>query len=145
MITDTVLYLLPFTPGDYLFMGHHIMVTGWILSCLTLQRGAMSCVFLLWLGEATSIWQNTWYMCKMLRKQSKVWGGTTYTTDLKQSAYLAANYRFALLQVADAAFSPVSVVYTFMFLLVRSTVGPPAVAWLCYEILSSKTLPPAYR
>jgi hypothetical protein len=118
MITDTFLYLLPFTPGDYLFMGHHIMVTGWILSCLTLGRGAMSCVFLLWLGEATSIWQNSWYMCKMLRKQSKV---------------------------ADACFGPVSVVYTFMFLLVRSIVGPPAVAWLCYEILSSKTLPPAYR
>ena len=66
------MFLIPFTPGDYLFVGHHMMTFGYMVSSLVINRGGLSCLILMVLGESTSLFQNSWLISRELRRQSKV-------------------------------------------------------------------------
>ena len=72
MIVDFFMFLLPFTPNDYLFVGHHLMTTGYMLSSLLIGRGGLSCLILMVLGESTSLFQNSWLISRELRHDSRV-------------------------------------------------------------------------
>ena len=72
MIVDFFMFLLPFTPNDYLFVGHHLMTTGYMLSSLFIGRGGLSCLILMVLGESTSLFQNSWLISRELRRESRV-------------------------------------------------------------------------
>ena len=72
MLADTVLYLIPYTPSDYLFTVHHLVVIAYVCTTLLLGRGAMSCIVMLCFGECTSIWQNSWYICVTMWGRFKV-------------------------------------------------------------------------
>ena len=72
MIVDFFLFLLPFTPNDYLFVGHHLMTIGYMLSSLHIDRGGLSCLILMVLGESTSLFQNSWLISRELRHDSPV-------------------------------------------------------------------------
>jgi len=72
MIVDFFLFLLPFTPNDFLFVGHHLMTTGYMMSSLYIGRGGLSCLVLMVLGESTSLFQNSWLISRELRRESKV-------------------------------------------------------------------------
>ena len=78
MIVDFFLFLLPFTPNDFLFVGHHLMTTGYMMSSLYIGRGGLSCLVLMVLGESTSLFQNSWLISRELRRESKV--GIIYLT-----------------------------------------------------------------
>jgi hypothetical protein len=71
MLVDTVMFLIPYTPTDFLFCTHHMVVILYVASTVMVGRGAISCVFMLLFGECTSIWQNSWYICKMLPRHNK--------------------------------------------------------------------------
>lgn len=44
MLTDSFLFLLPFTPTDVLFIGHHIMTTSaWRPTCSSQHHPTLSC------------------------------------------------------------------------------------------------------
>ncbi|KAK9838479.1 hypothetical protein WJX81_001919 [Elliptochloris bilobata] len=119
MLTDSLLFLLPFTPTDVLFIGHHIMTTTYMVQSLLLQRGAQSALVLILLGELTSPLQNLWYFARYLKDRS---------------------------QVAARAFALISPVYTYIYLLVRSGIAPPAVVWLAYALVTSDgRIAPGYR
>lgn len=72
MIVDFFLFLLPFTPKDFLFVGHHLMTTGYMMSSLYIGRGGLSCLILMVLGESTSLFQNSWLISRELRRESRV-------------------------------------------------------------------------
>lgn len=72
MLADTLLYLLPYTPTDFLFCTHHAVVIVYAVSALTGGRGAISYVVLTLIGECTSLWQNSWYICNIFKSQNKV-------------------------------------------------------------------------
>ncbi len=72
MIVDFFMFLLPFTPNDFLFVGHHLMTTGYMMSSLYIGRGGLSCLILMVLGESTSLFQNSWLISRELRRESKV-------------------------------------------------------------------------
>ena len=72
MAVDFFMFLIPFTPGDYLFVGHHIMTFGYMVSSLVINRGGLSCLILMVLGESTSLFQNSWLISRELRRQSNV-------------------------------------------------------------------------
>lgn len=72
MIVDFFLFLLPFTPNDFLFVGHHMMTTGYMMSSLYIGRGGLSCLVLMVLGESTSLFQNSWLISRELRRESRV-------------------------------------------------------------------------
>lgn len=78
MIVDFFFFLLPFTPNDFLFVGHHLMTTGYMMSSLYIGRGGLSCLVLMVLGESTSLFQNSWLISRELRRESKV--GIIYLT-----------------------------------------------------------------
>ena len=72
MAVDFCMFLIPFTPGDYLFVGHHMMTFGYMVSSLVINRGGLSCLILMVLGESTSLFQNSWLISRELRRQSNV-------------------------------------------------------------------------
>lgn len=72
MIVDMFMFLLPYTPGDYLFVGHHIMTAAYMIMSLRINRGGLSCLILMVLGESTSLFQNSWLIARDLRNESKV-------------------------------------------------------------------------
>ena len=72
MLADTLLYLLPYTPTDFLFCTHHTVVIVYAVSALVGGRGAISYIILTLIGECTSLWQNSWYICKVFKSQSEV-------------------------------------------------------------------------
>lgn len=72
MIVDFFMFLLPFTPGDYLFVGHHIMTTAYMVMSLQANRGGLSCLILMALGESTSLFQNSWLIARELRRDNQV-------------------------------------------------------------------------
>ena len=72
MAVDFFMFLIPFTPGDYLFVGHHMMTFGYMVSSLLINRGGLSCLILMVLGECTSLFQNSWLISRELRRQSNV-------------------------------------------------------------------------
>lgn len=69
--------------------------------------GAISCVLMFWMGDITEPLWATFIISRELRHSSKV-------------AYRVYTY--------------VSPVFTAAFLLVRSVLGPPMVAWLVYTL-----------
>ncbi|DBA88032.1 TPA: hypothetical protein ACH3X1_005013 [Trebouxia sp. C0004] len=71
MVVDFFLFLLPFTPDDFLFVGHHLMTTGYMMSSLFIGRGGLSCLVLMVLGESTSLFQNSWLISRELRQESR--------------------------------------------------------------------------
>lgn len=72
MLVDMFMFLLPFTPGDYLFVGHHIMTAAYMLMSLQMSRGGLSCLILMALGESTSLFQNSWLIARELRRDNQV-------------------------------------------------------------------------
>lgn len=72
MAVDFFMFLIPFTPGDYLFVGHHMMTFGYMVSSLLINRGGLSCLILMVLGESTSLFQNSWLISQTLKRQSNV-------------------------------------------------------------------------
>ncbi|KAL0027117.1 hypothetical protein WJX79_007020 [Trebouxia sp. C0005] len=114
MIVDFFLFLLPFTPNDFLFVGHHMMTTGYMMSSLYIGRGGLSCLVLMVLGESTSLFQNSWLISRELRRESRA---------------------------AMSCFKVLSPIYTYVFLLVRSIVAPPVIAWFCVHLQSAQKLP----
>ena len=66
------MFLLPFTPGDYLFVGHHIMTAAYMIMSLQINRGGLSCLILMALGESTSLFQNSWLIARELRRDNQV-------------------------------------------------------------------------
>ena len=44
-----------------------------------------------------------------------------------------------------AFFEMFSPVYTVIFVIVRSLIGPPAIVWLSWRLLGTPGLPPAVR
>ncbi len=72
MLADTFVFLLPFTPGDTLFLGHHSLVVVYTAGCLLLRRGGISVMVLTALGESTSIFQNSWLIARNTRHNSQV-------------------------------------------------------------------------
>ena len=49
------------------------------------------------------------------------------------------------LQVAMSFFKVLSPIYTYVFLLVRSIVAPPVIAWFCIHLQSAQKLPVGCR
>lgn len=72
MLADTIWYLIPYTPTDFLFCTHHIVVIVYVVSTVRLGKGGITCIFMLLFGECTSLWQNSWYICDLLRRHTKV-------------------------------------------------------------------------
>ena len=72
MLVDEFLFLIPITPDDWLFIGHHAMVIIYTIGSLLIGRGAISCLILMCIGEITSPMQNSWYLAKDLRGYVKV-------------------------------------------------------------------------
>ncbi|KAL3135386.1 hypothetical protein ABBQ32_007570 [Trebouxia sp. C0010 RCD-2024] len=118
MAVDFFMFLIPFTPGDYLFVGHHIMTFGYMISSLVINRGGLSCLILMVLGESTSLFQNSWLISRELRRDSNV---------------------------ALRAFEMLSPIYTYVFLFVRSVVAPPVVVWFAMTLMAATKLPFACR
>ena len=72
MLADTFVFLLPFTPNDTLFLGHHFLVVVYNGGCLLVRRGGVSVMVLTALGESTSIFQNSWLIARNTRHNSQV-------------------------------------------------------------------------
>ena len=72
MTTDFLLFLIPFTPTDFLFIAHHLMTIVYMMSALHLNRGGLSCLILMVLGESTSLFQNSWLISRELRHEHPV-------------------------------------------------------------------------
>ena len=49
------------------------------------------------------------------------------------------------LQAAMSAFKLLSPIYTYLFLLVRSVIAPPTVAWFAYALQKATALPTSCR
>ena len=75
MLADTFVFLVPFTPGDTLFLGHHLLVVVYAVGCLLVRRGGVSVMVLTALGESTSIFQNSWLIARNTRHNSQVRAG----------------------------------------------------------------------
>lgn len=71
-MADTSLYLLPYSPTEFLFITHHLVAMAFVVTTITRGRGAISCIVMLCFGECTSIWQNSWYFCTTLYGRFKV-------------------------------------------------------------------------
>lgn len=109
MLVDLFAFLLPFTPDDFLFIGHHFLTASYMISSLWLGRGGVSCVVLMVLGESTSWLQNGFYLSRDLRRDN---------------------------ETAMVLFKTISPVYTWVFVLVRTCMGPPMIAWLAMGLLT---------
>lgn len=109
MLVDLFCFLLPFTPDDLLFIGHHILTASYMLSSLWLGRGGTSCLVLMVLGESTSWLQNGFYLSRDLRRDSAT---------------------------ALRLFKRISPAYTLLFVLVRTCMGPPIIGWLAMRLIS---------
>ena len=72
MLADTFVFLLPFTPNDTLFLGHHFLVVVYAVGCLLVRRGGVTVMVLMALGESTSVFQNSWLIARNTRHNSQV-------------------------------------------------------------------------
>lgn len=115
MLVDLFFFLLPFTPDDFLFIGHHILTASYMLSSLWLGRGGISCLVLMVLGESTSWLQNGFYLSRDLRRDSAT---------------------------AMRLFKLISPAYTWLFVLVRTCMGPPIIGWLAKRLFMKATTVP---
>ena len=85
MLADTVVFLLPFTPNDTLFLGHHFLVVVYTVGCLLVRRGGVSVMVLTALGESTSIFQNSWLIARNTRHNSQVRARSALSTRVERS------------------------------------------------------------
>ena len=96
MIVDMFMFLLPFTPGDYLFVGHHFMTAAYMIMSLQVNRGGLSCLILMLLGESTSLFQNSWLIARELRRDNQVWHHSRQFAVVKHTVNAAHKCHFAM-------------------------------------------------
>ena len=115
LLVDTA-YAAAFT-DDYIIMAHHAVAATYVTIVLALGVGGISAVLTFFLGELTTPLLNVFSVTKEL-KGERAW--------------------------AAKVFEAVSPVFTAFFLLVRSIVGPPIMAWFVRQMwFRSPGLPPA--
>nr|AXF42660.1 carbonic anhydrase CAH1630 [Chlorella sp. ArM0029B] len=115
MVADSLFFLMPFTPTDYVFIIHHIISSIYLCGCLLTGHGAISCILMFFMGEVTSPVFNTFTIAKELRHHSKA---------------------------AFRVFTYTSPLFTVAFIGVRSIIAPPIVAWFVYTLWFRSTLIP---
>eukprot|EP00887_Chlorella_sp_A99_P004091 scaffold23.g4091.t1 len=119
MVADMLFYLLPFTPGDYLYIVHHFITGIYIVGTLLTGRGGISFILMAFVGEVTSPILNTFSISRELRHRSKA---------------AARVFRFA------------SPAFTITYVLVRSVLAPPLVVWFLYSFwFRTHGIPLAWR
>lgn len=119
MIADFFFYLIPFTPNDVMFIVHHFISTLFIVGVLLYNHTAIGCILMFWMGEVTSPLLNVFTFSRELRHTSKV--------------------AFRVFQISSPLF-------TVCYILVRSILAPPMVAWFVYSIWFRCTaIPLAWR
>lgn len=118
LLADTV-YMVVFTPNDYLFLGHHALAGLYLFACLHHHAGAISALLIFFMGEITGPLFSAFSISKELRHDSP----------------LAARM-FALL----------SPVFTVAFVLVRSVISPIVIGWFLHALcFKSAGIPFAWR
>ena len=111
-------YLYLHWEGDKLYAMHHVFVILYEGSVVWLGRGAYSVLAFIFFAEVTSPVQQVWFISRRLKKGRP---GT------------------------ERVFNLTSPVYTVLYLLVRSVVGPPILGYITYRAAQDSTLPPAVR
>lgn len=116
LLFDTV-----FSITDPLFLAHHFLSISYLISVLRLGVGGSSTVFVFFIGEVTSPVFNSFTVLNEIRRE----------------------YRYPW---ARRLFRLVSPVFTFSFILVRTFISIPLVAWYSKRLLfDSPAIPLAYR
>lgn len=109
MIVDT-LSTFAFEPLNFstiLFHAHHVLAGLYLYTVLYLQKGAISCIFVFFMGEVTSIAFNTFNISKTLRHDSPV---------------------------CNDIFKFISPIFTFSFVAVRSVISVPLILFFLYKL-----------
>jgi hypothetical protein len=116
LLFDTV-----FSITEPLFLAHHFLSISYLISVLRLGVGGSSTVFVFFIGEVTSPVFNSFTVLNEIRRE----------------------YRYPW---ARRLFRLVSPVFTFSFILVRTFISIPLVAWYSKRLLfDSPAIPLAYR
>ena len=104
--------------GDKLYAMHHVFVFLYEGSVIWLGRGAYSVLAFMFFAEVTSPVQQAWFISRRLKKGRPG---------------------------AERVFNLTSPVYTVLYILARSVVGPPILGYIIYCGAQDPTLPPAVR
>jgi hypothetical protein len=116
LLFDTV-----FSISDPLFLVHHILSVSYLVSVLRLGVGGVSTVFVFFIGEVTSPVFNSFTVLNEMRRE----------------------YEFGW---ALKLFGVISPIFTWSFIVVRSFVSIPLVAWYSRRLLlDSHAIPLSYR
>lgn len=119
LLADYVLYILPVTPGDMIFTVHHAISAVYLVSSMKVEHGLISGILMFYMGEITSPLLNVFTVSRELRHRSTI---------------------------AARVFKYTGPAFTAAFLLVRSVIAPPLVAWFVWTLWFRATLIPlSYR
>ncbi|KAL6772460.1 hypothetical protein ACKKBG_A30310 [Auxenochlorella protothecoides x Auxenochlorella symbiontica] len=119
MVADVLFYLVPFTPGDFMFLVHHCISGFYVLGTLCTGVGAVSSMIMFFLGEVTSPLLNAFTFMGTLRQRS--W------TCFKLYEYLSPSF-------------------TAAFVLMRTLLGVPLISWFLYTLIArSPAIPLSWR
>ncbi|KDD76680.1 hypothetical protein H632_c140p1 [Helicosporidium sp. ATCC 50920] len=110
MISDSLFYVLLFTPSDVMFIVHHTISLLYVVGVVQSGHGAISAVVMYFLGEITSPLLN----------------GLTFAETLH------AGLRSRKAQVVHRY---LSTLFTASFILIRTFVGLPTIAWFLYSLV----------
>ena len=100
--------------GDTLYALHHVFVLLYEGSVVWIGRGAWSVLLFMFFGEITSPVQQVWFISRRLKKGRPG---------------------------AERVFNVMSPIYTVLYLLVRSVVGPPILGYMTYKAWQDHELP----
>jgi len=101
LIADFV-YIAAFDPSDFLFLAHHILAGLYLVAVLHLRVGAISAIFVFFMGELTSPMLNVFTISKELRHDASwaarvfAYASPIFTGKLKQKV----DFIFVILRLA---------------------------------------------
>lgn len=109
MIFD-FMYMLAFDPNDFLMLGHHILAGAYNVVALRLKVGAVSAILPFFMGELSTPLFNAFNVTKEFRA-TRLW--------------------------AKRFFPTASTAFTIAFVLCRTVLGVPVMAWFVVRMLTA--------
>eukprot|EP00899_Mesostigma_viride_P027753 jgi/Mesvir1/8162/Mv12470-RA.1 len=109
-----MMYLFSHGLTDVLYILHHFATITYMLTCLRVEHGALSCLALMVSGESTSPLQNIWLISKNCKEIS---------------------------HRSDRFYRYISMPYTYIYVFVRIFIGPPLCAYIIRFLITGMGSP----
>jgi hypothetical protein len=155
-IQDTFVYIIPFTPGEWIYVAHHAVSAVFLAASLHLGKGAHACLFGMWIGESPP--KDDLLRCAALLRSARPSSVRSPPRPPPRTVCAAGEVTNPVFHVynilnalrkrrprVQAAFRLWAPLFTALFIFTRTLAGPLVSWWWCRKVLLEVDAPLAHK